>query len=183
MPERSLGQQLPGSVDRLAPMMADLVSDQDHEPPGGEQPAAGDDEDHVDRPQHEHLAPRTRMAATRSGHEHRSPPVRHAVGVRSGRMPRDVAHAIFDVYVRTGEVVVERAGPWPDEVALVDEQYVGDAVEWVLTAVCQDWDAMPSDLQLSLGCETYSVGSMVLRHAGDGFDPFNRPLRPYARRR
>ena len=94
-------------------------------------------------------------------------------------MPRDVAHAIFDVYVRTGEVPVERAGRWPDEVALVDETYGGDPVEWVLTAVCQDWDPMPPDVQDCLGRVTYSEGSMVLRLGGEGVDPFSRPLRRY----
>jgi hypothetical protein len=95
-------------------------------------------------------------------------------------MPRDVGHAIFEVYVRTGSVPVEEAEAWPDEVALVEELYGPDPVGWILTAVCQDWDPMPSDVQSCLGCETYSEGSMVLRFAEEGSDPFKRPLRRYA---
>jgi hypothetical protein len=86
-------------------------------------------------------------------------------------MPRDVAHEIFDAYVRTGEVSLSPAEPWPDEAALLGETYGNDLAEWIMTAVCQDWDPMPPDVQDRLGSVvTYSEGSSVLRRRWDGFE-------------
>jgi hypothetical protein len=85
-------------------------------------------------------------------------------------MPRDVAHEIFDGYMRTGEVPLMPAEPWPDELALIGETYEGDREEWIMTAVCQDEDPMPSDVQDRLGgVVTYSEGASVLRRRWAGF--------------
>jgi hypothetical protein len=85
-------------------------------------------------------------------------------------MPRDVAHEIFDAYIRTDDVPLAPAGPWPEELALIGS-YGDDAEEWIMTAVGQDWDPMPSDVQARLdGVVTYSEGSSVLRWRWAGFD-------------
>jgi hypothetical protein len=86
-------------------------------------------------------------------------------------MPSDVAHAIFDAYMRDGRVPVERAGAWPDEVAEIGGTYDGDPEEWIMCAVCQDWVPMPADVQDRLGrVHTYSEGASVLRRRWAGFD-------------
>jgi hypothetical protein len=86
-------------------------------------------------------------------------------------MPGDVAHEIFDTYIRTGAVPFAPADAWPDELALIGQAYGDDPEEWIMTAVCQDWDPMPSDVQDRLGgVMTYSEGASVLRRRWDGFD-------------
>lgn len=86
-------------------------------------------------------------------------------------MPGEVAQAIFDAYIRTGDVHVEEAEHWPDEVALIGDTYGGDPEEWIMSAVCQDWVEMPPDVQARLGgVVTYSEGSSVLRRREAGFD-------------
>ena len=85
-------------------------------------------------------------------------------------MPGDVAHAIFDAYVRSGRVSVERAAAWPAEVALV-ETYGDDPEKWIMCAVSQDWVPMPADVQDRLrGVVTYSEASSVLRRRWASFD-------------
>jgi hypothetical protein len=82
-------------------------------------------------------------------------------------IPEDIEHAIFDEYVRTGRVPVERLAPWPEALAAYD----GDPVDRVEAAVGQDWVAMPKDVQDRLGgVVTYSEGASVLRRRRAGFD-------------
>jgi hypothetical protein len=86
-------------------------------------------------------------------------------------MPRGVAHEIFDAYIRTGVVLLAPAEQWPEELALIGETYGDDPEDWIMTAVCQDWDPMPPDVQARLdGVATYSEGASVLRWRWAGFD-------------